>query len=80
VRISNIEIINETKDALDPFIRFIVGGSFYILIKNRGKNEVHEKKGKMGVVHTTEVCKFLEPGDSRFLNRRIETFYSASYF
>ena len=29
VRISNIEVVNETKEVLDPFIRFIIGGNYF---------------------------------------------------
>ena len=34
----------------------------------------------MGIMHTTDVVKFLEPGQSRFYQRNIKTIYSASYF
>jgi hypothetical protein len=36
VKISNIEITNETKEVIDPFIRFIIGGTYFIEIKKRG--------------------------------------------
>ena len=39
VKISNIEIVNETKEVIDPFIRFIIGGSYFIEIKKKGKDE-----------------------------------------
>ena len=46
VRISNVEIINETKEVMDPFIRFIFGGSFFTELKKRGKdNTIHIHQG-----------------------------------
>jgi hypothetical protein len=39
VRISNIEIVNETKEVIDPFLRFIIGGSYFVEIKKRGAED-----------------------------------------
>ena len=39
VKISNIEIINETKEVIDPFLRFIIGGSYFIELKKRGADD-----------------------------------------
>ena len=39
VIISNIEITNQSKEVFDPFIRFIIGGSYIIELKKRGKDE-----------------------------------------
>ena len=33
VKISNIELVNETKEVIDPFIRFLIGGTFFIEVK-----------------------------------------------
>lgn len=41
VKISNIEIVNETKEVIDPFIRFIIGGSFFTEIKKRGSDKIY---------------------------------------
>lgn len=38
VKITNIEITNNSKEVIDPFIRFIIGGSFFTEIKKRGSN------------------------------------------
>jgi len=40
IKISNIEIINEKKEVIDPFIRFIIGGTFFTQIKKRGKDDI----------------------------------------
>ena len=39
VVIQNIEITNQSKEVFDPFIRFIIGGSYIIELKKRGKDE-----------------------------------------
>ena len=39
VKISNIEITNETKEVLDPFLRIIFGGGFFTELKKKGKDE-----------------------------------------
>jgi len=31
--------VNETKEVIDPFVRFIIGGDHFVLIKKRGKDE-----------------------------------------
>ena len=62
VKISNIEITNEKKEVIDPFIRFIIGGNHYTHIKKRGKEDVVLHYGEMGIIHTTDVIKFLEGG------------------
>lgn len=80
VKITNIEVINESKSVMDPFIRIIIGGTYFIQIKNRGQNVVYEKQGFRGVSHVTDVITFLEPNDSRFCQRAIDTMYDASYF
>jgi len=41
VKISNIEITNEKKEVIDPFIRFIIGGTYFTQIKKRGKDDVY---------------------------------------
>lgn len=61
VTITNIEVINESKQVMEPFIRLVIGGNQFIEIKNRGRNEIYMKHGEMGIVHTTDVIKFLEP-------------------
>ena len=80
VRISNIEIVNETKNVMDPFIRFIIGGSFFTQIKKRGDADIYENYGSLGIIQNTEVVKFLEGGLSRIYEREIHTVYDASYF
>ena len=63
VRISNIEITNERKEVIDPFVRFIIGGSFFTQIKKRGKDALtYLPQGDLGIVHTTDVANFLEAG------------------
>lgn len=80
-KIENIEIVNETKEVIDPFIRFLIGGTFFIEMKKRGKDEVvYLPQGEMGIVHTTDVAKFVEGNDYRLYDNLIETIYQASYF
>ena len=63
VKISNIEITNNTKEVFDPFIRFIFGGSFFTEIKKRGKDSsVYLPQGQYGLIHYTDVANFLESG------------------
>ena len=38
VTISNIEIVNESSDVVDPFIRFMIGGDYFIELKKRGSD------------------------------------------
>lgn len=81
VKISNIEIANNTKEVFDPFIRFIIGGSFFTEIRKKGKDEtVYVPQGELGIIHLTDVANFLEPGANQMLERTIETVYDASYF
>ena len=81
VRISNIEIVNERKDVIDPFVRFIIGGSFFIQVKKRGKDATtYLPQGDLGIVHTTDVANFLESGQSKIYERVITTVYVASLF
>jgi len=66
---------------IDPFMRFLIGGDFFIEVKNKGKDQkVYLPQGTLGIVHMTDVAKFLEPNDSRLFDRVIETIYTASYF
>ena len=66
---------------MDPFIRVIIGGSYYQEIRSRNGFQSFDNLGKIGVMHNTDVIKFLEPGQSKFCRRRpIETIYEASYF
>jgi hypothetical protein len=60
IKISNIEITNDRKEVIDPFIRFIIGGDYYTLIKKRGKEDIVLHYGELGKVHTTDVIKFVE--------------------
>ena len=80
IKISNIEITNEKKEVMDPFIRFIIGGDHYTLVKKRGKEEILLHYGELGKVHTTDVIKFLEGDQSRIFTREIETIYDATFF
>jgi len=81
VKISNVEIVNETKEVIDPFIRFIIGGSYFIEIKKEGGDEtVYLPQGELGIIHMTDVAKFLEGNQSRIFEREINTVYTASYF
>jgi hypothetical protein len=80
IKISNIELVNEKKEVIDPFIRFIIGGTFFTQIKKRGKDEIQIPQGELGIVHTTDVIKFLEGGNARFFTKQIQTVYTASYF
>lgn len=81
VKISNVEIVNETKEVIDPFIRFIIGGSYFIEIKKKGGDEtVYLPQGELGIIHMTDVAKFLEGNQSRIFEREINTVYTASYF
>ena len=81
VKISNIEIINETKQVIDPFIRFIIGGNFFIEVKKRGKDEViYLPQGDLGIVHSTDVINFVEGSEFRLFDNVIQTIYMASYF
>jgi len=52
--------VNETKEVIDPFLRFIIGGSFFIEVKNRGDDKVYIPQGGLGIIHSTDVVKFLE--------------------
>jgi hypothetical protein len=81
VKISNIEIINETKEVIDPFLRFIIGGSYFIELKKRGADDIiYIPQGKLGIIHMTDVAKFLEGNQSRIFEREIFTNYTSSYF
>jgi len=61
VKISNIEITNNTKEVIDPFIRFIIGGNYYVEVKKRGKDDtIYLNYGKLGIIHCTDVTKFME--------------------
>jgi hypothetical protein len=81
VKIENIEIVNETKEVLDPFLRFIIGGNYFIEIKKRGKDEViYHPQGDIGIIHLTDVCRFLEGNAFNLFEREIRTIYTASYF
>ena len=80
IKISNIEIINETKDVMDPFIRFIIGGSFFTQIRKKGNDDIYVNQGTLGIIHNTEVTKFLEGGLSSIYEREINTIYYGSYF
>ena len=60
IKISNIQITNERKEVMDPFLRFIIGGDYFTQIKRRGKEEIQLHYGTLGKVHTTGVIKFLE--------------------
>ena len=50
VRISNIEITNESKEVIDPFVRFIIGGDHFTEIKKRGKEELYIRYGNPGII------------------------------
>lgn len=78
--ISNIEIVNESGEVLDPFIRFIVGGSYFIELKKRGGSNNYIPQGKLGKIHVTDVIKFLEGAQHKMFSREIKTIYEASYF
>lgn len=80
VRISGIEVVNETKEVMDPFIRFIIGGNFFTQIKKRGNDDVYISQGTLGTIHNTDAANFLEGGMSQVLEREISTIYHASYF
>jgi hypothetical protein len=80
VKISNIEIVNETKEVIDPFIRFIIGGTYFVEIKKRGSDTIYLPQGKLGIIHCTDVVKFLEGSQSRLFTREIITVYTSSYF
>jgi hypothetical protein len=81
VKISNIEIANETKQVIDPFIRFLIGGNFFTEVKRRGKDDViYVPQGELGIVHLTDVTKFVEGSEYRLYENTIETIYMASYF
>lgn len=73
--------MNETKEVIDPFIRFLIGGSYFVEVKKRGKDEVvYLHQGHMGIVHTTDVTKFVEGNEYRLYDNVITTIYAASYF
>ena len=81
VKISNIEITNETKQVVDPFIRFLIGGNFFIEVKKRGRDEViYLPQGELGIVHCTDVAKFVEGSAVHLYENTIETVYMASHF
>ena len=81
VKLSYIEIVNERKEVIDPFLRFIIGGSFFTLLKKRGKDDlVYIPQGDLGIIHSTDVIKFLEGNQSAFFEKEILTVYTASYF
>ena len=81
VKISNIEIVNETRKVIDPFIRFQIGGTYFVEIKKRGKNDTfYLPQGELGIVHSTDVVNFVESNESRQYENIIETIYMASYF
>ena len=62
MKITNIEIVNESKDVLDPFIRFIIGGNHFVLVRKKGSSNVYIPHGHIGIIHCTDVTKFLEGG------------------
>jgi len=39
--IQDIEIVNQTTKILNPFVKFIVGGDYFIDIKKLGSTNVH---------------------------------------
>jgi hypothetical protein len=80
VHLSNIEIINQSSDVIDPFVRFIIGGDFFIELKKRGDSFIHVKQGELGLVHMTNWIKFLESGERKLFSREIRTIYEASFF
>ena len=83
VSITNIEIVNETAEPFDPFIRFIIGGDYYVNLKKKGGDYIKIPTGQMGKVFCTECINFLEAGDSKMLelpSSSICTTIYASYF
>ena len=80
VKISNIEMVNETKEVLDPFMRFIIGGSYFVEVKKKGLDTIYIPQGKLGIIHMTDMVKFLEGNASAIFEREIITIYQASYF
>eukprot|EP00347_Sterkiella_histriomuscorum_P007723 403347806 len=80
VHIFQIEIQNTSGAIIDPFIQFIIGGTFYIEIKKANGKEQNNSLGEYGIIYQTDVLKFLEPNDSKFFTVEIDTELRASYF
>jgi hypothetical protein len=50
-------------------------------LKKRGAEEtIYIPQGQLGIIHMTDVAKFLEGGQSRIFEREIRTNYTSSYF
>ena len=81
VKITNISLENLFKDPYDPFVEFVIGGSFKIIQKPSKKGKMENVyTGTLGYTQKTEVLKNLESKDMRLIESRVHCEYHGSYF
>ena len=79
--IEDIEITNKTSRLMNPFIRFTIGGDYYVDIKElANKSKIYLPHGEKGVVQMTHVLRYLEPGMTEVFSSVIESSIQSSYF
>ena len=80
-KISNIEILNETKEVIDASIRFIIGCSYFIELKKKSADEtLCIPQRKMGIIHIIDQLIFIEGGQSSLFIYEVNTIYTANLF
>ena len=60
VVIQDIECINQTKDIINPFVKFIFGGDFYVDIKKMKSGNKYLPKGTKGISQFTDKINYLD--------------------
>ena len=62
VVIQDIEIVNQTSNIINPFVKFIIGGNFFIDIKKMSAKDVFLPQGTKGVAMFTDKISYLDAG------------------
>jgi hypothetical protein len=81
VSISEIEIQNLTQAPINPFIRFTIGGNFYLEVLKLGSGAIkYFYKGKSGNQQISDVIRYLEPNQTKLFKKSMNCEVYQSYF
>ena len=81
VSISEIEIQNLTQAPINPFIRFTIGGNFYIEVLQLGNGaKKYLYQGTSGNQQISDVIRYLEPNHTKLFKKSMKCEVYKSYF
>jgi hypothetical protein len=80
MNISNIEITNLTSQILNPFVRFTIGGTYYIetITLDQGK-KTYVHHGTPGTQRITDLVSYLEPSKCKSFKQSLTSDVKLSY-